>query len=229
MSKWLKQFGPIVVTLAMLGYIAGFAKLRIATEGVAEFRERSRVAMAALPEKVGLWEATRQQLDARAKDLLQPNAESTLLYKDRITSTQAYYSVIQVKDSRYMTGHAPMNCYPGNGFTIKSQVDRVWRVGEMDVKGIEYVVTRTLPDGKGQIWNVRSFYIFPDGHFGATLRELDQAAEDYRKLAYGVAQVQLVTFDPRLTDKQRDDIFSTLVGSERSLELIRTLRTGIPR
>ena len=229
MLKWLKQFGPIVVTLAMLGYIAGFAKLRIATEGVAEFRERSRVAMAALPEKIGAWEATRQQLDARAKDLLQPNAESTLVYKDRIKGTQAYYAVIQVKDSRYMTGHAPMNCYPGNGFTIKSQADRVWRVGEFDIKGIEYVVERTLPDGKRQVWNVRSFYVFPDGHFGATLLELDRAAEDYRKLAYGVAQVQLVTFDPWLTDKQRDDIFSTLVGSERSLELIRVLRTGIPR
>src|SRR3954470_19285815 len=101
MLTWLKQFGPIVVTLAMLGYIAGFAKLRIATEGVAEFRERSRVAMAALPERVGTWEAQRQQLDARAKDLLQPNAESTLIYKDRLSGTQAYYTVVQVKDSRY--------------------------------------------------------------------------------------------------------------------------------
>jgi hypothetical protein len=229
MSKWLKQFGPIVVTLAMLGYIAGFAKLRIATEGVEEFRARSRAAMAALPERVGTWEATRQQLDARAKDLLQPNAESTLIYKDRFSGTQAYYAVVQVKDSRYMTGHAPMNCYPGNGFTIKHMSDRVWRVGEFDVKGIEYAVERTLPDGKLQKWNVRNFFIFPDGHFGATLAELDRAAEDYRKLAYGVAQVQLVTFDPRLTDKQRDDIFSKLVGSERSLELIRILRTGIPR
>jgi hypothetical protein len=229
MSKWMKQFGPVVATLAMLAYIAGFAQLRIATEGVEEFRERSRAAIVALPETVGTWQAERKQLDARAQDLLKPNAEATLIYKERLTGVQAYYTVVQVKDSRYMTGHAPVNCYPGNGFTIKSQLDKVWRVGGVDVKGIEYVVERQLPDGKRQVWNVRNFYIFPDGHFGATLAELDRAAEDYRKLAYGVAQVQLVTFDPRLTDAQRDDIFTTLVGSEQSLELIRVLRTGIPR
>ena len=44
MSKWIKQFGPIVATLAMLAYIAGFAKLRIATEGVEAFRVTNRLS-----------------------------------------------------------------------------------------------------------------------------------------------------------------------------------------
>jgi len=37
-----KQFGPIVVTLAMLAALAGFSRLSIATEGVEAFRGRGR-------------------------------------------------------------------------------------------------------------------------------------------------------------------------------------------
>ena len=69
----------------------------------------------------------------------------------------------------------------------------------------------------------------PDGHFGATLRELDEAAQDYRRLKYGVSQVQLVTSGTGLSDAQRDEIFQNLVGSERSIEMIRVLRSGIPK
>jgi hypothetical protein len=88
------------------------------------------------------------------------------------------------------------------------------------------VVTRPAADGRLQRINIRNFFIFPDGHFGATLADLDDAAADYRKLKYGVTQVQLLT-GPDLTDRQRDEVFSTLVGSERSLDMIRILRTGI--
>jgi hypothetical protein len=229
MAKSLKQALPVGVALVMLGALVAFGELRIVTEGVDEFMSRSRLAIDAIPLRIDRWEAKRTPLDAQARDLLKPNAEASLLYEHDVNpALWAHYSVIQVSDSRFMTGHAPSNCYPGSGYEITKQVDRVWRIGGEDVKGIEYVVQRPLPDGRMVVRNVRNFFIFPDGHFGATLLELDQAAADYRKLKYGVTQVQFLTA-AGITDGQRDEIFSKLVGSEKSLEMILTLRTGIPK
>jgi hypothetical protein len=230
MLKAAKQFGPVLATLALLVGVA-FARLNIATEGVPEFMARSKAAIEALPLKLGTWEGKPLALDAEARDLLRPNAESRTYFtwEDNYKSMGAEYSVIQAADSRFMTGHAPMNCYPNNGYATSRQVDRVWKVGEFNIRGIEYVFRRVEPNAALTVLNVRNFFIFPDGHFGATLKELDDAASNYRKLKYGVVQVQVVTSGEGLSDVQRDKIFQNLVGSERSLEMIRILRSGIPK
>jgi hypothetical protein len=190
---------------------------------VDDFMARSKAAIEALPLKIGDWEGTRLPLEAQARDLLKPNAECETRYV--VGRNWVDYSVIQAADSRFMTGHAPMNCYVNGGCKTLEQVDRVWKVGEFDIKGVEYVFERP---NLGGVINVRNFFIFPDGHFGATLKELDQAAADYRKLKYGVVQVQVIT-PADISDAQRNEIFKRLVGSERSLEMIRILRTGIPK
>ena len=82
--------------------------------------------------------------------------------------------------------------------------------------------------GQEHRWNVRHFFVFPDGKTDPTLAEVDRYAEDYRRVAYGIAQVQFVTHDA-MADSQREQAFKELVGSERSLELFRILRTGIPK
>ena len=82
--------------------------------------------------------------------------------------------------------------------------------------------------GKTQAWTVQNFYIFPDGHFGSSGEELDRAAADYRRVAYGAAQVQVVT-GTATSQAVRDEVWRDLVGSEKSLEMIRILRSGIPK
>jgi hypothetical protein len=228
MTEKLKKFGPPIVTLALLVYTAAFSKLQIVTAGVDQYLKRCAAAIENLPLEVGDFRGKRQDMEARARDFLMPNAERTILYTnwaDR--NQQAFYSVIQTPDARFMTGHAPPNCYPGNGYTITEAKDRVWKVGELEIKGIQYRVERNEIGGLSRR-TVQNFYIFPDGHFGASLKELDRAAEDYRQLKFGVTQVQLVTHT-NLSDTTRDEIFQRLVGSERSLEMIRTLRTGISK
>jgi hypothetical protein len=234
MSKTVTQFLPVAAAGVMLAALAGFGRLEVVRVGVPEYMARAKAAVEALPMKVGNWEAQRQQLDVRAAELLKPNAENSLLYTYKGNGgggrgVQAYYTVVQTDDAAFMTGHAPMNCYPGNNYQTLKQVDRTWRIGEFDVRGTEYVFQRAQPDGSMYTLNVRSFFIFPDGTFASSLTALDTAASDYRKVKYGVAQVQLVTPGLGLTEKQHDEIFSTLVGSERSLEMIRILRTGIPK
>jgi hypothetical protein len=227
----LKQFAPVLVTLAMLVGLAGFARLNIATEGVDDFMARSRKAIDELPIKIGTWEGKQLPLEAEARDLLRPNAENRIFFtwEENFIRYGATYSVIQAADSRFMTGHAPMNCYPNNGYTTTRQLDRAWKVGEFDIKGSEYVFRLVKPNMDVEVLNVRNFFIFPDGHFGATLKELDEAASNYRKLKYGVVQVQVVTVGEGLSEKQRDEIFKNLVGSKKSIEMIRILRSGIPK
>ena len=224
----LKQSGPVVVTLVMLACLAGFSRLGIATEGVEAFRARSKAAIEALPLQVGDWVAERKTLDAAAKDLLKPNAETTLLYQNKRTGAEAYYAVVQVQDCRHMIGHSPPVCYPGNGWTILSKTPRTWRLGEFEITGMEYRLERSSALGKTQAWTVQNFYIFPDGHFGSSGEELDRAAADYRRVAYGAAQVQVVT-GTATPQAVRDEVWRVLVGSEKSLEMIRILRSGIPK
>jgi hypothetical protein len=195
---------------------------------VAEFQTRSKAAIDALPLQVGDWVGQRKELDAAAKDLLKPNAETTLLYTNKRTGAEAYYAVVQVQDCRHMIGHSPPVCYPGNGWTITAKIPRTWKLGEFEIPGMEYRMERTTALGKTQAWTVQNFYIFPDGRFGSSGEELDRAAADYRRVAYGAAQVQVVT-GTATPQAVRDEVWRVLVGSEKSLEMIRILRSGIPK
>jgi hypothetical protein len=224
----VNKFGPVVVTLVMLACLAGFSRLGIATEGVEAFRTRSKAAIDALPLQVGDWVGQRKPLDAAAKDLLKPNAETTLLYENKRTGAEAYYAVVQVQDCRHMIGHSPPVCYPGNGWTITAKSPRMWRLGEFEIPGTEYRMERSTALGKTQAWTVQNFYIFPDGRFGSTGEELDRAAADYRRVAYGAAQVQVVTATAT-PQAVRDVVWRVLVGSEKWWERIRIQPSGIPK
>ena len=227
MSNVVKQSGPVIVTLVMLACLAGFSRLEIATKGVEAFRARSKQAIEALPLKVGDWEGERHPLEAAARDLLKPNAEASLLYRNKKTNAEACYAVVQVQDGRHMIGHSPPICYPSSGWTIVSQTARTWRVGEFEIPGTEYRIERPTSQGRTQAWTVQNFYIFPDGTFGASGQALDRAAADYRRLAYGAAQVQIVT-GTSISDTVRQEMWQDLVGSQESLQMMRILRAGIP-
>lgn len=230
MNLSVRQCAPVAVTILLLVYLGVFADMHLVTAGVDGFRERSKKAIDGLQMVIGPWRAKRMELDARAKEFLKPNAEATLLYQLQGSPTQAYFSVIQVQDSRYMTGHAPPNCYPGNGYTITRQQQRQLKVGEFEIPLTEYDVERPETDGRMRRWTIQNFFIFPNGTFGATMSDLDDAAADYHKVMYGAAQIQLLTTTVMVKGSPaRDKIFETLVGSESSLEMIRTLRTGIPK
>ncbi|HYE20334.1 MAG TPA: exosortase/archaeosortase family protein [Tepidisphaeraceae bacterium] len=219
---------PVGAALLILGCVLGLAPLPVVKVGVDEFHERSRLAVDALPLKVGTWDGVRQDLDPRERELLQPNAERTIRYTDAHTGRQAYLSVVQVPDARLMAGHAPANCYPGAGWTIESAEARKLTVGGTDFAPLAYSMNRQTPQG-AQRWVVYDFFVFPDGRDGTSLAEIDRFAQDYRKLKYGICHVQVVTWDPRMTTHERDQVFSTLVGSERFRDMVRVMRTGMPR
>jgi len=223
----VKQFAPVAVTVLLLGYVAAFARLEVVKTGVSEFRARSKDALISMPRKIGDWIAESVEIDAKARELLQANAGFSFRYTNAPRRTEAIYTVVQVEDARFMSGHAPIHCYPGTGWTIDSMTPRTWTLGEFKIDGLEYRMHRRS-GGNEHRWNVRSFFIFPDGTFGGTLAQVDAAAEDYRKLAYGVAHAQFITYDG-MPESQREQAFSELVGSERSLAMFRVLRTGIPK
>src|SRR5512141_2876834 len=178
MTRPLRQLGPIAATLAVLAYVAGVGRLSMHTAGVEEFRAQSRKAVESLPMQVGDWKGEVQPIPARARDLLKPTAEASILYTRR-DGTMAYYSVIQVADARDMTGHAPSNCYRGNGFTLEPVVNRILKNSEFNIKASIFRIHRNVPVQHNGIkttvvqrWTVYNFFIFPDGTFGNTLLEL---------------------------------------------------------
>lgn len=223
------HFLPVAATLVILACVWGFAPLPVVTKGMDSFHERSKSAIESLPLAVGTWEGEVQPLDARSKELLQPNAEKMIRFTDRRSGQQAYFSIVQTADGRLMAGHAPSNCYPNAGWTI-DKVDRrtVAVAPGFELKPAVYHMNRKSPDGL-QRWVVYDLFIFPDGRDGTELREIDRFSQDYRTLKYGIAHLQVVTSDPTLKDGDRDKIYQSLVGSERCLEMFRVLRTGIPK
>ncbi len=228
MTPGLRKLAPIALTLALLACVAA-ARLVVVRTGVPEFQERSRRAVEGLSKTVGTWRGEAQPpMDAHARELLDPNADASFAFRNARTGATAYFSVVQVKDAENMTGHAPMNCYPAVNFTIDKVDHRTFTMGGMEIAPAIYSMHRELPEGRQQ-GVVYSFFVFPDGTIGTSLADLDRFAANYRKLAYGVAHVQVLTWNPAMTDKQRDEIFSILVGSERCLEMVRVLRTGIPK
>src|SRR5689334_16444527 len=101
MNSPFKQSPPVVVPLVMLACLAGFSRLRIATEGVEEFRARAKQAVDALPLKVGDWEGVRRPMEAAAADLLKPNAEASIFYHNKQNSADVFLGVVQVHDCRH--------------------------------------------------------------------------------------------------------------------------------
>jgi len=229
------QLAPIGLTLVLLTGVWALVPLPVVKVGAAEFHARSKAAIEGLPKEIhgrtasaGVWVGTRKELDARSIALLQPNCELTLQYSNKRTDQHAYLSVIQVSDARTMAGHAPVNCYPGTGWTINRVEHRNLRLKDVEFRPAVYHMSRNSLGGTTR-WVVYDLFIFPDGRMGTTLEEIDRVAQDYRKMKYGIAHVQVVTWDALLTDKERDEIFSILVGSESCLKMVRTLRTGIPQ
>jgi len=234
MPLCLKHFAPIALTLVLLTAVWALVPLPVVKVGAAEFHARSKAAIEGLATTVippapfrGVWVATRKEMDARSLSLLQPNCELTLHYANKQNDQQAYLSVVQVGDARTMAGHAPVNCYPGTGWTIDKTEYRQFKIKDVELKPAVYFMHRNS-GGSTSRWVVYDLFIFPDGRDGTTLEEIDRVAQDYRKMKYGIAHVQLVTWDPLMTNKERDEIFSILVGSESCLQMVRVLRTGIP-
>jgi Protein of unknown function (DUF3485) len=214
-SKIMSYAPPVVCGILLLGMTA-LDPMRIDWESAQPYQARARAAIAAVPLHIGLWTGQDEIIQKDALDLLRPNATLQRRYVLPGTSFWADILIVQCGDTRDMLGHYPPICYPSAGWKKVRAEEQDWRTSGMTIPGTEYEFTKPRGDDQMDHLIVRDFFVLPSGTLARDKDALEHAAKSYQQLAYGVAQIQLI-FDARTTARQRDAIFSVLVGANASL------------
>ncbi len=226
-GKIVKMAAPALAGAMLLG-MSSLDKLRVDRSEAASFHVAAERAVKAAPKVIGPWYAGKEiPLPSDAAEMLHANAYLHRPYANLVTGQSVQLLLVQCRETEDMQGHFPPICYRNAGCLINFPGDcATWRVGEgLEITGCEYGVT--WPNGARQY--IRDFFILPNGKIVPDMEGVNAAAKDYRELAYGVAQVQLL-FDASVGGAERDAIFSTLIGANRPLiDVLRNAANLIPR
>lgn len=213
MLKRIVKFAAPVLTAGLLVGMTAADKLRVDPREADGFHASAAAAIAATPKTFGPWTATKEfALPTDATEMLKPNGYVHRMYYNFSTGHEVELMLVQCRDMRDMQGHYPPVCYPSHGCQMPAGVRGEWKAGGMTVPGTEYTIT--WPTGYRQV--IRNFFVLPNGRIAADMESVNAAAKDYRELAYGVAQVQLL-FDASVGEAERDEVFGSLVGANRRL------------
>lgn len=227
----MKPIRPIFAAPAVcLSMLVGIAAQRIGQttpEAAAPFHARAKAAIDAIPRVVGSWTATPEEVSPEVIRLLHPNAIADLKYVDTAASPDAadraaILLVDQCPDARNMYNHWPPNCYPNSGEEQTFSDPRNWTVDGVTLHGMEYQFLRTtsLQSSRRAVYN---FLVVPDRGVVRDMQGVREAASDYQRRYYGVAQFQVV-MNADLNRAERDEIFTTLMRP--CLPAIKLLMTG---
>ena len=220
MLKRLSQFAAPVLTAGLLLGMTAADRLRVNPHEADGFHTAAAAAVAATPKAFGQWMSLGdipQETDAQ--EMLKPNAYLHRRYYNFATGHSVELLLVQCRDTRDMQGHYPPVCYPSHGCQMDAGTHHDWSAGALIVPGTEYSVTWPT----GQQMTIRNFFVLPNGKIVADMESVNAAAKDYRELAYGVAQIQLL-FDASVGGAERDAVFSSFVGANR--RLVDALRTA---
>jgi hypothetical protein len=215
-----------LLTLALLIGMACLDRLWVDPHEADAFHAKVRAALDKMPRYIPPWTMDDQPIPPSAVQLLKPNAMLCRQFK-KVTGVKATLLVTQCRDSRDMLGHYPPVCYRGQGYEFVCRsgaagadgVPQEWEAGDMKFKGMEYEITRVQGKVREDTF-VRDFFVLPYGPIVADMEAVTAASKDYRTLAFGVAQIQLLC-DGSYSRRQRDAIFSDLIG--RNIDLIKAL------
>ena len=154
--------------------------------------------------------------------MLKPNVIVSRRYQDTRTSRQVSVLLVQCSDARDILGHYPPVCYVAQGWTLGSSQAADWQVDDLRIAGTAYMFTatrRALPAAQ----HVYNFILLSDGRVCRGMNEVDDVARDARKKFFGASQVQVI-FDDTISQRERDEIFTSVVRAYRPL--LDTIRSG---
>ncbi|HZZ43836.1 MAG TPA: exosortase-associated EpsI family protein [Tepidisphaeraceae bacterium] len=200
--------------------IEGFA-LQVPPAGGEEYHQRIKQAYQQMPTRIEDWVGTEHALSQGAITLLHPNVAASWEYANFVTQQRAQVLLVQCTDAREMFGHYPPACYPGQGWTMNRSEPREWKVGGIDIKGMEYEFSRSETDRQSSSIVVDDFMMLPDGSFIRDMANLRPLAFEWR--FFGSGQMQMIT-DTSIPDEERKKIFSTLIGGY--VPVIRAIQSG---
>ncbi|WP_432799316.1 exosortase-associated EpsI family protein [Poriferisphaera sp. WC338] len=214
----------VIIAIAVLVGVGITTAMRPKPQDASAFHALAGQAVLSLPKQIGDWSSKSQEIPAAAIKLLNTNDIISRTYVNNKTGLSAALLLIYTKDARDMLGHYPPVCYPANGYKQISAAKIDWPADNLNMTGMDYTfVMRQGNTNVGKV-NVANFILLPSGRIVRDMNELDKTAADYTRHFYGAAQLQLVTA-PQITDKQRQQIFNELIGS--NVDIINTLIHGV--
>jgi len=223
MKKERFAIWPAIAAVMVLAIMQGWKLTLPDAASGAPFLARVRDDFKDFPHTVGAWDGRDIALPQEAIALLRPNLFISRDYVNQATGDQAQLLLIEVEDSRDMMGHYPPNCYPGNGWELKSQQAATWNVSGLAIPGVEYHFSRQM-SGQENTLTVRDFFILPNGKFYPEIGSFGRAASDFRIRPFGATQVQVV-FNRDYLPQDRDRIFTSLVAAHMDLiDAVRNVR-----
>ncbi len=143
------------------------------------------------PVEFDRWTSRPVELPPSAVELLRPNAFFSRSFINPQAGLEAGFLIVQVKDARDLSGHWPPNCYKANGYTSLGQQHETWRVGDLDIPGVEYEFEITTAGRRSSI-AVANFMILPGVGVVPDMYTVREAGADHRRRYFGAAQVQVV-------------------------------------
>ncbi|HET6249242.1 MAG TPA: hypothetical protein VFE47_16220 [Tepidisphaeraceae bacterium] len=221
-----------LLCLGVLTVIAADNARHVTPEEAEPYHQRAKAAIEAFPYVIrsssgnDTWTGNDETVPEAAVKLLRPNALVSRRYTNHPADGRgaqwADLLISQCKDSRDMTGHYPPICYPSNGERNLGSRSFHLKAGDTWIDGTEYQF-KAKPDQGCDRKSVYNFFVVPGRGIVPDISGVRSAAGDYQRRYYGAAQFQVV-LDADQPAEVRDDVFTTLIGSDAGI--LRTLGTA---
>lgn len=222
MRRKYLRFAPILLAVALLCGMAVETASHPSAQDAEAFHDQAAKAIDNVSRFVGAWMGADVAVPHEAVVLLRPNKILSRVYDNTSTGWRANFLVVQCRDARDVAGHYPPVCYPANGMSMVSAVERDWEVDGVKIPGMRYHF-RVEMLGQSSDIHVDNFLILPGQGFVRDMPQVYRAAANRMRHFYGAAQVQ-VKIDGLMGEEERDEIFRTLVGA--ALPAIEFIRFG---
>jgi hypothetical protein len=211
---------PPLLCLGLLGGMLIEQETHVTPEDAEPYHERARLAVAdssQFPIVVGNWVSRDEPTIEAAERLLRPNVIITRRFLEPHSGRSASLMIVQTRDTRDMEGHYPPVCYPSHGMVEVYRERQQWRIGSLDIDGVEYHFERTA-GGQAERQAIYNFMILPRTGITSDMRGLNRAAKNHQLRYFGAAQVQ-VLMPADWPKEQRDEIFTTLITATEPILL----------
>lgn len=191
------KLAPAILSATLLGGIALQASTHPRPEDALPFHAAARLAVQALPVRIGAWTGTDVPLPPAAWSLLRPNAIASRVYAHP-DGRRVNLIVVQCGDARDMSGHYPPVCYPSRGWTATSDPKPVTlpspTPSSTTGNGIPATRYEFARRGFLQEAGVRiyGFFVLPNTGYSSSMTGVRSYASDVRTRPFGAAQVQFV-------------------------------------
>lgn len=221
----MRLFSIILALLILLGVHAQ-RRAHPDAETVSAYHAGVRSAALALPYRVGDWLAVDETPPPAAVKLLRPNVMLSRGYFDADGRWVAAVVLVQCKDPRDMAGHFPPVCYPAHGWQWESQAEPVTvPANDAEVAMTRYGFERSSFTAVRRIV-VYGLFALPHRGLATDMKQVREAAADYRARGLGAAQVQIAVGAGLSRDEELRIVGTLLESTWPVIESVLTDRGG---